>query len=111
MRNGTWFWLGRRFINKTCGIITAAGLRQEPFKKVIWCSVSFKTRLICTSYPRLGKGPLWSARICTTDHTTSLTFEKTHVALRRRPGGHGTSLSYGLIMLEATGFSYVYIST
>ena len=31
--NGTWRWLVRRFTSKTCGVITAAGLEQEPFKK------------------------------------------------------------------------------
>ena len=39
----------------------------------------------------LGKDLLWSARICTTGHTTSLMFKstKTHVNWRRRPSGHG----------------------
>ena len=30
---GTCHWLVRQFISKTCGVITAAGLKQEPFKK------------------------------------------------------------------------------
>ena len=40
----------------------------------------------------LGKDPLLSAKICTTDPTTSLMFEsmKTHVNRRRRQSGHGT---------------------
>ena len=77
----------RRFINKIFDVITAAGLKLEPFKKVIWCSGSSRIRLICTSYPPpLGKDPLWSAKICTSDPTTSLMFEsmKTHVNRRRR---------------------------
>ena len=31
--NGTWRWLVQQFISKTCGVFTAAGLKQEPFKK------------------------------------------------------------------------------
>ena len=45
-------------------------LRPEPFKRAIWCSDSSRIRLICTSYPHLGKDLLWSARICTMSHTT-----------------------------------------
>ena len=88
---GTWLWLVRRFISKTRGVIIATGLKQEPFKKATWCTGSSRIRLICTSYPHLGKDPLWSARICTTGHTTSLMFEstKTHVNRRRRPSGRG----------------------
>ena len=48
--------------NMTCAVITAAGLSPEPFKKVIWCSGSSRIKLMRTSYPHLGKGPLWSAR-------------------------------------------------
>jgi len=29
---------------------------------VTWCSVLSRINLICTSYPHLGKGPLWSAK-------------------------------------------------
>ena len=56
------------------------------------CSSSSRNRLICISYPHLGKDLLWSAKICTSGHTTSLMFEstKTHVNRRRRPSGRGT---------------------
>ena len=82
----------RRFINKIFDVITVAGLKLEPFKKVIWCSGSSRIKLICTNYPPLGKDPLWSAKICTTDLTISLMFKsmKTHVNRRRRQSGHGT---------------------
>ena len=47
----------RRFINKIFDVITAAGLKLEPFKKVIWCSGSSRIRLICISY----RPPPWEA--------------------------------------------------
>ena len=54
-------------------------------------SGSSRIKLICTSYPHLGKDLLWSAKICTMGHTTSLMFESTkiHVNRRRRPSGRG----------------------
>ena len=81
----------RRFINKICDVIIAAGLKLELLKKAIWCFGSSRIRLICTSYPHLGKGLLWSAKICTMDHTTVSMFEstKTHENQRRRPSGRG----------------------
>ena len=58
----TWQQPARRFTNRTCAVITAAGLSPEPFKKVIWCSGSSKIKLMHTNYPHLGNGPLWSVR-------------------------------------------------
>ena len=48
------------------------------------------------------KDPLWSAKICTTDPTTSLMFEsmKTHVNRRRRPTDPGILLNLGHITPE-----------
>ena len=63
MRSVTLQQLVRRFTSKICIVITAAGLEPELFKKAIWCFDSSRIRLICTSYPHLGKDPLWSARI------------------------------------------------
>ena len=73
--------LVRGFISKTYVIITTAGSKLEPFKNATWCSGLSRIKLICTNYPHLVKDLLWSARICTTGHTTSLMFEstKTHV--------------------------------
>ena len=60
-------------------------------RKVIWCSGSSKIKQMHTSYPRLGKGPLWSARTCTTGHTTLSMFGSTkiHVSRKKRPVGRG----------------------
>ena len=103
--------LVRPFTSKICVVITAAGLKPELFKKAIWCSGSFRIILICTRYPRLGKDPLWSARICITGHTTLSMFEstKTHVSQRKRPAGRGISLIFGLTILEPTALM-MYIS-
>ena len=38
-------------------------VKPRTFQKAIWCSVLSRIKLICTSYPRLGKDLLWSARI------------------------------------------------
>ena len=75
-----------------CAAITAAGLSPGSFRKVIWCSGSSRIKQMHTSYPHLGKGPLWSARTCTTGHTTLSMFGSTkiHVNLRKRPVGRGT---------------------
>ena len=54
--------LVQRFINKIYVVITAAGSKPEPFKKATWCSGLSRIKLMHTSYPHLGKGPLWSAR-------------------------------------------------
>ena len=82
----------QRFTNKTCAVIIAAGLNPGSSRKVISCSGSSRIKQMHTSYPRLGKGPLWSARICTMGHITSLTFGsiKIHVSRRKRPVGRGT---------------------
>ena len=87
-------------------VITAAGLGAEPFRKVTWCFGSSRISLICTSYPRLGKGPLWSARICTIGHITSSIFEstKTHLSRKRRPSGRGIQLISVLIILNPPAF-------
>ena len=50
-------------------VITVAESEPEPFRKEIWCFGSSKIRLICISYPHLGRGLSWSARICTMGHT------------------------------------------
>ena len=55
MRSGTWLWLDRRFINKTCGGITAIGLGQEPFKKALWCSGLSRIRPHAQIIPTLGR--------------------------------------------------------
>ena len=91
MRSMTLQRLVRRFISRICTVTTVAGLKPELSKKAIWCSGLFRIRLICTSYPHLGKDLLWSAKICTMDHTTLSMFEstKTHVNRRRRPSGCG----------------------
>ena len=77
-------------------------LRPELFKRAIWCSGSSRIRLICTSYPHLGKDLMWSAKICTMDHTTLSMFEtiRTHTRQRRRPASHGILLIFGLITPE-----------
>lgn len=61
------------------------------FKMGIWCSGSSRIKLICTSYPHLGKDLLWSAKTYTMGHTTLSMFEstQTHINWRRRPSGHG----------------------
>ena len=66
-------------------------VKSRTFQEVIWCSGSSRIRQMHTSYPHLGKGPLWSARTCTTGHTTSSMAESTkiHVSQRRRPAGRG----------------------
>ena len=94
--------LVRRFTSKTCVVIIAVRLKLGPFKKEIWCSGSSRIKLMHTSYPHLGKGPLWSARTWTTGHTTLSMFEstKTHVSRRRRPTGRGILLIFGLITPE-----------
>ena len=33
MRNETWLWLVRWFISKTCGVITAAGVKTRTFQE------------------------------------------------------------------------------
>ena len=116
MKSETWQQLDRRFINKTYDAITATGLGPEPFRKVIWWSGSSRIKLMHTSYPHLGKGPLWSPRTWTMDHTTLSIFESTntHVSQRRRPAGHGILLIFGLTTLEppalwCTYFDNVYI--
>ena len=43
-------------------VITSAGLSPGPFKKVTWCSGSSRISLMRTSYPHIGKDPLWSAK-------------------------------------------------
>lgn len=63
MRSVTSRRLVRQFTSKICVVITAAGLKPEPFKKAIWCSGLSRIRLICINYPHLGKGLLCSAKI------------------------------------------------
>ena len=47
---------------QACAVITAAGLSTELFRKATWCSGSSRICQMHTSYPHLGKDPLWSAR-------------------------------------------------
>ena len=102
MRSVTLRRLVRRFTSKICTVIIAARLKPGPFKKAIWCSGLSRIKLICTSYPHLGKGPLWSAKIWTMGHTTLSMFEttRTHTRRRRRPTCHGILLIFGLITPE-----------
>ena len=103
----------RWFTNEICAVTIVVVLSPEPFKMVIWCSGSSRIKLMHTSYPHLGKGPLWSARTWTTGHTTLSMFErtKTHVSRRRRSAGHGMLLIFGLTTHEPPALMmYIFLS-